>query len=164
MSAGIFVSQERSNPRNFEIRRGQSLPVSSADRRQKLAARNLTGCSSVPVSMNSRILSLPQDNHGPNFAYAKHRRISAGIFHPPVFNDIGGQVKRHSKKCQQNCQQESSRGLRREFSTSSPVLLESSLIRVCPSERLSNGGTGGVKKNNQAKPPIKMVLPEISGL
>ena len=96
----------------------------------KLGVQKLIGCSSFPVSMNSRILSLPQDNYGPSFAYAKHRRISAGIFHPPVFNDIGGRSKLRPKKCQQNCQQKSSRGVRGEFSTSSPVSLESSPISV----------------------------------
>jgi hypothetical protein len=99
----------------------------------KKHVQNHSVYSSSQLRMTLNNLPPPQGDNRPDLAAAKLRRISAVVTHAPASVtslDAVFRIKNRVKKCQQNCQQKSSRGVRREFGTSSPVLFESSPISV----------------------------------
>jgi len=56
--------------------------------------------------------------------------ISARISYPPAINNVTGRSQNDPKKCQQKCQQNSSKVVQGEFSRSSPALYGNSPISV----------------------------------
>lgn len=56
--------------------------------------------------------------------------ISAGVLYPPAINNVGVWSKNNPKKCQQKCQQNSSKVVQGPFSRSSPASFGNSPISV----------------------------------
>jgi hypothetical protein len=138
-------SRRSRNPGGFQLCPRQDinlLPLKAGSQKQ-------LGGSSVLLSMNCQNLSLPRGNNGQKLSPSKHQRISASVSCAPLsVTSLNAVIcpQNRAKKCQQKCQQISSRGVRGEFSTSSPVLIESSSISVPKS--------GGEGRRFRPSPPF----------
>jgi hypothetical protein len=70
------------------------------------------------------------DGGSRHFEGQKHLWIAAGVSRPPAFDDVGGWSENARQKCQQKCQQNSTKVARGQILTIPPASLVNTSISV----------------------------------